>query len=161
MVAFNRPYMSTLQARMEEFVRETKWSVTQIADTAKVTPSAVSQWLGKGAKTIQTIGNIEAAINLERATGYSALWLAKGKGPKKPTSTTPRTAPVSLLEALAALGDAIENAPEAARKGAVMMLTQYLESPSSNSDVLPLIAKRLSGELSTSTGDSTSGKWAA
>lgn len=67
---------------MEEFVETTKLSTSEIAELAGVSPSAVSQWLGKGTKTIHSIGQIEAAIKLERKTGYSALWLAKGKGVK-------------------------------------------------------------------------------
>lgn len=75
--------MTTLKERMEEFASETGWDVGRIAHTAGVSSSAVSQWFGKGSKLIRTIGNIEAAMNLERATGFSALWLAKGQGPKK------------------------------------------------------------------------------
>jgi len=71
--------MSTLQERMQEFVRETGWTVGQISETADVSSSAVSQWLGGQTLSIK----IEPAVLLERATGFSALWLAKGKGPKR------------------------------------------------------------------------------
>jgi hypothetical protein len=146
MVAFNHPYMSTLEERMGEFIRETGWTVTQIAATAKVSPSAVSQWLGKGTKTIHAIGNIEAAINLERESGYSALWLAKGKGPKKVPG---RVGPSPTLEsALQLIGQAIAHAPDnEARQGAVAMLVQYIGNPPANVDLLPLILRRLSGEI--------------
>ena len=66
---------------MEEFSQETGWDVGRIAKEAGVSSSAVSQWLGKGSKEIHSI-NIKPAIYLERATGYSALWLSKGELPK-------------------------------------------------------------------------------
>lgn len=134
---------------MGEFIRETGWNVSQIASTAKVTPSAVSQWLGKGNKTIHTIGNIEAAINLERATGYSALWLAKGKGPKKvPERPAQDISNITLPNALFALGYAIARAPEDVRRTTLVMLAEYFQEPGKNADLVPLIDKRLSGELS-------------
>ena len=40
------------------------------------------QWLGRGSKTIHSIGKTQAAERLEAASGYAALWLAKGIGPK-------------------------------------------------------------------------------
>lgn len=54
----------------------------QVADVAGVSRSAVAQWLGQGSKIIHTIGNMQAAENLERETGFRALWIAKGVGPK-------------------------------------------------------------------------------
>lgn len=44
------------------------------------------------------------------------------------------------------LGDAIESAPPSDRDGAVALLTTYIANPSANVDLLPLIARRLSGE---------------
>lgn len=49
-------------------------------------------------------------------------------------------------ETLLALGQALEAADAATRKSAVDMLKTYLENPSGNGDMLPLIARRLSGE---------------
>lgn len=49
-------------------------------------------------------------------------------------------------ETLRALGAALEAADAATRKSAVDMLKTYLENPSGNADMLPLIARRLSGE---------------
>ncbi|WGT64978.1 S24 family peptidase [Variovorax paradoxus] len=71
--------MSTLQERMQEFVRETGWTVGKIASVAGVSSSAVSQWIGGETLSIK----IEPAVMLERESGFSALWLAKGKGIKK------------------------------------------------------------------------------
>lgn len=44
--------------------------------------SVVSQWLGKSSKLIKSIGKIEAAQALGRASGYESVWIAKGLGPK-------------------------------------------------------------------------------
>lgn len=54
----------------------------QVAKIADVSRSAAAQWLGQGSKIIHTIGNQQAAENLERETGFCALWIAKGIGPK-------------------------------------------------------------------------------
>lgn len=143
-ISSNYTYMSTLQERMEEFLRETGLSVTQVAKTAGVSASAVSQWKGDGAKEIKSIGKIEAALYLERATGFSALWLAKGIGPKR---VAPKPAPLDLGMAIEMVGEAIDQclSPES-RLGAVSMLGTYIASPKGNADLIPLIAKRLSGE---------------
>ncbi|MET3915956.1 phage repressor protein C with HTH and peptisase S24 domain [Variovorax sp. OAS795] len=71
--------MSTLQERMQELVRETGWTVGEISGKAGVSHSAVSQWLSGETQSLK----IEPAVLLERYTGFSALWLAKGKGQKK------------------------------------------------------------------------------
>ena len=75
----NYTYMSTLQERMQELVRETGWTVGEISGKAGVSSSAVSQWLSGETQSLK----IEPAVLLERFTGFSALWLAKGKGQKK------------------------------------------------------------------------------
>lgn len=74
--------MSTLKERIEDLQKTMGWDDPRTAVAADVTRSAVSQWVGKGSKLIHTIGDLEAALNLERESGYSALWIAKGKGPK-------------------------------------------------------------------------------
>lgn len=67
----------------------TGWDAAQVAAVAGVSGSAVSQWLGNGSKTINSIGKIDAAIYLERKSGFSALWLAKGVGPKRVRDAQP------------------------------------------------------------------------
>jgi hypothetical protein len=75
--------MESLQERMVLFMRETGLKIGEIAKIAGVSSSAVSQWTGQGGVKIKTIGNVGAAIRLERMTGFSALWLAEGNGSKK------------------------------------------------------------------------------
>jgi hypothetical protein len=61
-------------------------------------------------------------------------------------TVSPNPEPVSV-EALTALGKAIEAAEPADRASAVAMLKAFIENPSANADILPLIARRLSGEF--------------
>jgi hypothetical protein len=75
--------MQTLQERMAVFMRETGLTVGEVARIAGVSSSAVSQWIGVKNKQSNTIGNVEAALRLERKTGFSALWLASGTGAMK------------------------------------------------------------------------------
>lgn len=81
---FNSAYMAyTLQERMVELMTATGWTVGEIARIAGVTSAAVSQWVGNGAgKQSKSIGNAEAALRLEKASGFSWIWLAQGKGQK-------------------------------------------------------------------------------
>ena len=75
--------MSALKERIEEVQAKTGWNDTQMAKAAGVSRSAVAQWAGKGSKIIHAITDVEVALKLERETGYSALWIAKGIGPKQ------------------------------------------------------------------------------
>lgn len=74
--------MLTLTDRLQDVMQHMQWTHQDLMRVSRQSSSVVSQWLGKTAKPIKTIGKLEAAIYLERATGYSALWLAKGMGPK-------------------------------------------------------------------------------
>lgn len=140
--------MSTLQERIQEVMRDTSLKTpTDVARAAKVTPSAVSQWLGNGAKAIHTIGKIEAAMNLARATGYSWMWLAKGAGPRKaadaePPIDDPEQLPMTIdqasidapppltAEAIAeGLCSSIDRAKPDTRAKLLKALTLYAEDP--------------------------------
>ena len=85
------PGMATLQQRLEEVMKAKNWEHADLMRVSGQSSSVVSQWLGKGSKDIKEIGKLEAAIYLERASGYSALWIAKGLGPKH-AHTTPTVA---------------------------------------------------------------------
>ena len=74
--------MSTLKERIEEIQEKMGWDNQAMGNVAGVSRSAVAQWRGQGSKIIHSIGNMQAAENLERETGYAALWIAKGEGPK-------------------------------------------------------------------------------
>jgi hypothetical protein len=74
--------MSELKDRLIEVMDHMKWGPSDLRRVSGQSSSVISQWLGKGSKVIKTIGKIEAAHAIERASGYSAVWLANGNGPK-------------------------------------------------------------------------------
>lgn len=86
--------MSTLQTRIQELMEKTGWSIGRIADIAGVSSSAVSQWLNGQTASIK----LEPALMLERESGYSALWLANGKGVKQVVQPAPLDAGDEVLE---------------------------------------------------------------
>lgn len=75
--------MSALSDRLEEVMAALQWDHGTLMRVTEQSSSVVSQWLGKGSKEIKTIGSIKAAVAIERASGYSAVWVATGEGPKK------------------------------------------------------------------------------
>lgn len=150
---FNQAYMKSLKERMNELKDTTGWSVSQIAGTAKVSSSAVSQWLGHGKKEIRSIGNIAAAMRLEKASGYRALWLAQGNGPKM--VEMPAGGPDAgdpLLAALTVVAEAIEPASRTAKLALVPLFTDLVEKPSEVRN----IAQTMHHLLGTKSGVSTS-----
>ena len=75
--------MQSLVDRLKEVMSATGWTRADLMRISKQSSSVVSQWLGNGSKEIKTIGKLEAAVYLERASGFSCLWIAKGVGPKR------------------------------------------------------------------------------
>lgn len=75
--------MSTLKDRLLELMTTMGWEYPDLVAASGMSRSVVSQWLGRGSKTIHSIGRMEAAERLEAASGFAALWLATGQGPKK------------------------------------------------------------------------------
>lgn len=73
----------TLQDRIQEIVFS-GISPIKLAKAAGKTPAAVTFWLNGQTKSISG----DAAAGIERATGYSAAWIATGRGPKM--AATPR-----------------------------------------------------------------------
>lgn len=74
--------MKSLKERIEELMVTMTWSVPDIARVGAISKSAVYQWLGHGSKEIHGISRIDVAERLAAASGYNALWLARGEGPK-------------------------------------------------------------------------------
>lgn len=105
-------------------MRAMKWQQSDLMTASQQSSSVVSQWLGKGSKEIKSIGKMEAAIYLERATGFSALWVAKGMGPKKvapalakPISTGESPGPwTTTPQLLEQLGIVLAQVPRERRK---------------------------------------------
>ena len=86
--------MSTLKERLEEVMQAMNWRNRDVERISQQSSSVVSQWLGNGSKIIKSIGKIEAAQQLAAASGYCALWIATGRGPKyePPTPQRPTVA---------------------------------------------------------------------
>ncbi|WP_409167665.1 helix-turn-helix domain-containing protein [Variovorax sp. H27-G14] len=120
--------------------------------------------LARAAGVVQsTIGNIEGG---HRGYGESLVDIAKVlRVPPEylrcetddyavvlmtepPMTMSALGAPVSVsISTLALLGAAIEKSATEDRSGIVKLMTAFIENPSANADLLPLIEKRLSGEL--------------
>lgn len=89
--------MPTLLKRLTEIMAAMGWQHADLVRISGASHSVVSQWLGNGSKPIHSIGKMQAAENIERASGYAALWVAKGLGPKlvsqsqSPSVTAPQT----------------------------------------------------------------------
>lgn len=75
--------MSALEERLGEVMQAMGWAHADLMRVTGQSSSVVSQWLGKGSKPIKSIGKIEAAEAIERESGFSALWVARGIGPKR------------------------------------------------------------------------------
>lgn len=90
--------MSTLKERLEEVMAACGWTHKDVVRLSGQSSSVVSQWLGKGSKEIKSIGKVEAAFALARASGYSATWLAKGIGPKRRVHVVSPGAPTVAAE---------------------------------------------------------------
>jgi len=154
--------MTTLIERMEELMRATQWDVANVAKVAGVTESAVYQWLGKGSKAIHSIGKIEAASKLEKATGFCALWIAKGKGPKRlplggqSAAQSELPQPPSTLELLQALVAKLEIADEITRLQAAPLFERMARDRAMADAIASKLASLLDGPtLTVETKDFT------
>jgi hypothetical protein len=120
--------MQSLTERLSEIMTTMSWQRADLMRVSQQSTSVISQWLGHSTKPVRSIGRLEAAIYLERASGFSALWIAKGVGPKKVEATWTRQ-PVRPLFAgesertylttdqlVSALGAAIAAVPQSNRK---------------------------------------------
>lgn len=74
--------MLTLQERLTEIMEAKGWDYPKLVTVSGESRSVVSQWLGKSSKIIKSIGKMQAAERIEQESGYAALWIAKGLGPK-------------------------------------------------------------------------------
>lgn len=73
--------MKNLSDRIAIVKKETGWTNTEIARRAKVTRSAVTDWLNGRVVDLSA----SSAQNLSANSKYSATWLATGDGPKLKT----------------------------------------------------------------------------
>lgn len=122
----------TLQERLEEVMQAKGWDRADLVRVSGQSSSVVSQWLGKGSKIIHTIGRLEAAEALARESGYAALWIAKGIGPKlTATDQAGSAAPAKPLRSspsgLQAVSDAVAALPAPDRGIAMAALAAWVQ----------------------------------
>lgn len=108
--------MKTLSQRTQEAL-DAGFTVGQLAEAAKVSSSAVSQWLSGGSRSLKGA----TAAGLAKLTGWSATWWITGEGPREQATPPPYGRAVSgpidshepgpyglpLREALETLGAAL------------------------------------------------------
>ena len=68
----------TLRDRIQEVV-EAGYTQAKLAKAAGKTPAAVTFWLDGSSKNIKS----DSAAGIQALTGFNAVWIATGKGPKK------------------------------------------------------------------------------
>lgn len=88
-------YMQTLQERIAELMAATGLTVGELADTAGVTSSAATQWKDGPTKTLKAA----PAARLSARTGFSALWLSSGEGPKMAPEGAPHPLSSNVADA--------------------------------------------------------------
>lgn len=71
-----------LKARLEVVMDEMKWSRADLVREAAASSSLVSQWLGHGSRPVTEMKKLDPAERLEKKTGFRALWIAQGIGPR-------------------------------------------------------------------------------
>lgn len=124
-------WMTSLQDRIEDLMATMSWTHSDLVRISGASSSVVSQWRGKGTKTIKSIGAMEAATRLAAASGFSALWLAKGVGPRlmsegevlrPPIVSEPPKAYLTPADVLSHLGSLLQAVPEDMRGAAADLL---------------------------------------
>lgn len=81
--------MPNLEDRLREVMQAKGWENADVVRISGQSSSVVSQWLGGSSKEIKRIARVSAAVRLAEASGYSAEWIAEGKGPKHRTGGHP------------------------------------------------------------------------
>ena len=69
----------TLSSRIDEAIQGSGKTRADIARACGVTQASVTFWLDGSTKSLKA----ETALALEQATGYRALWILKGLGPRR------------------------------------------------------------------------------
>ena len=68
-----------LKERVVEVMSAMGWTPKEFMRKAKISPSVMSQWKSG---EILSIGKVDTALRLQQETGFAAIWLAVGTGPK-------------------------------------------------------------------------------
>jgi hypothetical protein len=127
--------MSTLEERIAELMKAKNWTESKVAEIAGVTRSAVSQWLGKTDTPTKSI-KLKPALLLERKSGYSALWLSVGEGPKMVSHQTE----LSTRDALMHLASTVADLPRIKRDGVAVYIGHLIKDCEDENSVLDAIS---------------------
>lgn len=130
-----------LPARLQRVMTETGWSRADLVRESGESSSVVSQWLGAGSKIIKSIGDIETALRLERASGFSAVWIAKGVGPEKA-----RTTDLALSAAVDLVASAIAASPDKNKLRVALLAMVEDDSTHYKQRLLELLAAGAAGQ---------------
>lgn len=118
-------------------------ALREIGERLRVTPAVMTNWKARG---ISKAGAIAAGA----AFNCSSSWVLTGDGePGSALNHQERSErALGATEALLMIGAAIQSIEEPkARKAATGMLHDYIDDPDANADMIPLIARRLAGEI--------------
>jgi transcriptional regulator with XRE-family HTH domain len=132
--------MGTFSERLREFMAATKWTVGEVALAAGVSSSAVSQWRGDKVAVTKDV-SWRAAVNIQNKTGFSALWLFRGEGPKMAAGIRPELA---LSDALVMLAGTMAAQPKIKRDGVKAYLAHLVdgcEDEAAVSEAVTMIAE--------------------
>lgn len=88
-------YMTTLQDRINELMAAANLTVGEMASIAGVSSSAATQWKDGPTKSLKA----GPATRLSARTGYSALWISNGEGPKMAPIGAPHPVASNVAEA--------------------------------------------------------------
>lgn len=115
-----------LKDRIQELL-DAGHSKSGLARAAKKNPASVTHWLNGATLEIKS----DSAAGLQALTGFNAVWIATGKGPKKsgPEYPTPPATAPSLADTLAQLGEVIAASDKLTRAQIRPILDQLLETP--------------------------------
>jgi transcriptional regulator with XRE-family HTH domain len=126
--------MSTLEERIAELMKSKDWTESRVAEIAGVTRSAVSQWLGKTDTPTKSI-KLKPALLLERKSGFSALWLSAGEGPKMVITQSE----LSTRAALLYLASTLAELPKIKRDGVAVYIGHLIKDCEDENAVLDAI----------------------
>ena len=128
-----------LKDRLEAVMAKMDWKYADLQRVSGQSSSVVSQWLGRGSKLIKTIGKMEAAEKIEQASGFAALWIAKGVGPRMAAGADQRVGEPTLQRTLMDLVGQAEGADQYTRQMLAVALQRLVLEPESYEFVIEQI----------------------
>ncbi len=126
--------MATLEDRLREVMAAKGWEAGDLKRVSKQSWSLVSQWLSGGVKSI---GKMDSVLAIEAESGYSAMWIAKGLGPKMAIEA--KQADTPLAGAVASVARAVADASKIQRRQLAALLESLASAPEDRADTCAAI----------------------